>query len=111
MAYRSLAHAIVVVVKPKLRRGLKRFSRGLKRFSVVMVWWRDAAVTPGWHDSDKLETVGTNETLSCGFLVHRDRRRLLLALNLDKAGDSGHCLAIPRSQIIKVEQLRAPGRH
>jgi hypothetical protein len=76
--------------------------------SAVLVWWLDAAVTPGWHDGDKLDDIKMGPVLSCGILVHANRSRIVLAMNIDGVGDAGHCFAVPRCQIIKIEATRGP---
>jgi hypothetical protein len=76
----------------------------------VHVWWHDAAVTPGWHTAENLDKIGPNLTLACGLLVHKDAKVVRLAMLVDKEGDAGHVLAIPASQVVKIEVIKRPGR-
>jgi len=92
----------------KLRK--KRKAKPIPLNSTVLVWWLDAAVTPGWHDGNKLKDVQLSPVLSCGFIVHRNRQRIVLSSSLDRDGDTTHCFAIPRSQITATRVLYTPGQ-
>ena len=88
----------------------RRSLKAIKLFSNVVVWWHDAAMSPGWHDSNKLaESATLGLALSSGFLVYRNRQRIVLGMGISAHGDVSHCFAIPRSQIIRIEVTREPG--
>ena len=79
-------------------------------YSQVLVWWHDAAMTPGWHNPEAARVTATlGLALSSGFLVERTRKLIILSMGISAHGDVSHCFAIPRSQIVKVEVTREPG--
>lgn len=92
----------------QLRKSRRR--KPIKLYSLVLVWWHDAAMSPGWHDGLEVKDSATlGLAMSSGFLVYRDRARIVLGMGISAHGDVSHAFAIPRSQIVKLEVAREPG--
>ena len=74
---------------------------------VVEVKWRDACSRGGWRDVSHTHHDRPLCVTSVGYLLHKDKRRVTLALSLAANDDVGDTLTVPRSWILRVRTLRS----
>jgi hypothetical protein len=74
---------------------------------ILEVTWRDAAGEGGWRPAGELTAVDLDTVTSVGYLIHSNRRRLVLLQSRQASGEQGaDTLAIPVSCIVRRRQLR-----
>ena len=77
-----------------------------QNFPLVEVTWQDSSSDSGW----KREV--NSELLTCwsaGYLVHKDNRSVVVALNTASTGSAnshGDTMVIPRRCVQKIRRLR-----
>lgn len=76
---------------------------------MVEVWWNDASeMEAGW--SDEIQKPVPALALSVGFLVHKDREHVVLALDTDEQGMHNGRGQIPAGMVKKIKVLRKADR-
>lgn len=74
-------------------------------FDLVEVVWNDATELPGgW--ADEVEPPEPALALSVGFLVHKDKDFLILALDTDENGHHNGRSQIPKGMVKSMKVLR-----
>lgn len=73
-----------------------------------MIEWRDSAhISPGaWVDGDHVDEIEPCQVLSVGWLVSRDRSRLVLAQSISESGDLCGVFVIPAAMVVRLRRLR-----
>lgn len=83
----------------------KSIKRPKQHYDLVEVWWSDATdMESGWKDS--LEPPEMAMALSVGFLIHKDKNHLVLALDTDEEGHHNGRSQIPAGMVKKIAILR-----
>jgi hypothetical protein len=73
----------------------------------VEVEWMDAAVTGGWKSlDDQLKESTPVSCRSAGYLLHRDKHRVVIAQNQDQEGKWSDTMTIPASTVKRVRHLK-----
>ena len=69
------------------------------------VWWDDASeMETGW--TDELKKPDMALALSAGFLVHKDKDHIVIALDTDEQGMHNGRGQIPAGMVKKIKVLR-----
>lgn len=74
---------------------------------IVKVTWIDSEQTPGWQMRSDVDATADKPCTLCvsvGFLIHEDRRSVLLAESVNPH-NYGNPIKIPRIAVKKVEEL------
>ena len=74
-----------------------------KKLKPVRVRWADVCIMTGWF-TDNEEIAETLEMESLGWLIHKDKNTLLMAMSIDKH-QVGEVLAIPRGCVVEIIML------
>jgi hypothetical protein len=72
---------------------------------MVRVEWEDSSTHNGWdsrsHDSYSLATCTT-----VGFLIHKDNKKVSIALSVCPDGDANGVMTLPRKCVTRIVELR-----
>lgn len=78
----------------------------------VLVEWFDAKVHDGWHEIDEHTAEGPMLVSSVGYLLFRDKAKVVVALSVDDQNTHGRktgaadSIAIPASCVKRVRTLK-----
>jgi hypothetical protein len=73
------------------------------RFKTVVVRWRDAAFNKGWKEAHEATLV---DCWTSGFLIHRDKKVVKVALSMSDEGMYGEVMVIPKSEVTSMRIVR-----
>ena len=77
----------------------------MKKKRVVEVVWVDACSDDGWTDSEDIKAGSDYIAVSVGFLLLRDKRRVILTQSLGQNDKCGGYLQIPAGCVKRVRRL------
>jgi len=73
---------------------------------IIKVTWHDATSCDAWEDLGAVMNHGLHEVTTCGFFIHENDERLIVALNLDEVGNSAsQYIAIPKAWITERKDV------
>ena len=70
---------------------------------LVEVRWRDSATVCGWHDLGEIVKPVTCRTV--GYLIHRDKRQVIIARDVNKR-QWGEAMSIPTAVVRSIRRVR-----
>ena len=73
---------------------------------IVVVRWRDACTRSGWDDMRDYMKHGPEEIETCGYLLRKDDKEIVVATTQSASGDANGCIAIPKSWVVKMTIVR-----
>ena len=76
-----------------------------KQNKVVRVKWIDSCSRGRWTDVERAREYELGEIETIGFQVHRNRQKVVVALNRDKDGDVSDVITIPMSCVKNIERI------
>ena len=71
---------------------------------IVMVKWKDAAMSGGWHDKPDSEAISGATVYTVGFVIAEDEHWIKLAQSTSENED-GNLIEIPRAWIESIATL------
>ena len=75
-------------------------------YPLVEVWWDDASeMEAGW--THEVKEPEPSLALSVGFLIHKGRKHIILALDTDAQGQHNGRAQIPRGMVKMLKVIRA----
>jgi len=79
----------------------------LKSLPIVLVDWIDAdTATDGWKEREKVAAETVKIIHSAGFLISKDKDRLIVVTDYDPAADNANGgSVIPRGMVKKITRL------
>jgi len=100
----------VSIVPAKRKRNVKSaITRPKQKFDMVEIWWDDAAGLPaGWDD--KSPKIEHQLCLSVGFVIAETPEHIVIAMDLDAAGNHNGRSQIPIGMIKHRKVLRKASR-
>ena len=77
---------------------------------LVFIEWNDASM---WgtdvHSREEAEEMGLTHGYACGFLIHEDKEKVVLAIDwFDENDDFRHVNTYPKTGIKKITKLALP---
>ncbi len=75
-----------------------------KQRPIVEVEWQDATHHDGW--GVKLTGTGLNRCRTTGYLLKKDRVRVVVCQSEDEDGNQADLMVIPRSSVFRIRRKR-----
>lgn len=83
-----------------------------KSIPAVEVEWLDSASREGWTSATTGEVI--IDPIKCytvGYLIHKDRSKVVLIQSLSDSNFVDQILVIPRGMIVSIETLKPARKH
>ena len=79
----------------------------VKKYDIVEVVWFDAQTHSGYAE-DIGDVKDWDPVLSCsaGYLMHKDKEKIILGFMLFGEGTTKHCQMIPMGMVKKINKLK-----
>ncbi len=77
-----------------------------KKYDIYLVEWIDAVSADKWDDLTSHIDVEPHVIVSVGFLLAQNKKKTILCLNIDEAGESASCaMTIPTVMILSKTKI------
>jgi len=87
---------------------VKSMPKSPARPPIIEVHWVDIASFPGWSTLEEAITSTTMECISIGYVIHKDKKSVVMAQTIADNGDVGEILCIPTSVIRELREICPP---
>ena len=75
----------------------------MKPRPVIVQWVDSCHLAPGaWVERDEIDDVTPCGVITCAWLIHRTKRRLVLAHSVSESGDVTGVFVVPSQNVRKV---------
>jgi hypothetical protein len=81
-----------------------------KPMPVVEVEWDDSCSGGGWSTADQYAKRDVLPACSVGYLLSRDRTRIIIVQSQAENGDVNDCITIPRGMVKQIRVLEKARR-
>lgn len=76
------------------------------KFPLVEVTWHDAAGETGWQDLYEAQQANLVVCITTGYLIKKDRRKVVIASSLNASTRVEHTTTIPRTWVVEIVFLQ-----
>ena len=77
----------------------------MKENKIVRIKWVDSCTRSAWAHKERAREYEPSEVETTGFQVHRNRQKIVIALNQDEDGDYSDVITIPMSCVKDIKKL------